>query len=404
MIITEYKGIQNVKSMKVNDVSWQDFCFKCSHPIRYGMMLSDYVKESFPDTFTADDYAKAKAEGKRIEWFDSRNGIKGHNGSYIAGEAIVPEGQEAGRKKDFFHSRCAITFDYEHCGSDIFERIKKLNEWKYCYYTTIKHNPPDDYRLRIVIPFAEPVDEKLFYIITAEFANKIGTDGIDKTCIQTSRMMCYPVVLKKNENEWNDFQFHANDGQLLDVEKYLAEKYDSVDSKALTKKIGIDWSWWNCRDMNEYCREIVVKEKTTGKHKISYSVSTYFRPKTKTMAGDVKSCFNAVFSVREILRMSNKFDECGDRFKKSGSHSTPGVCMNFDETLAWTFHDRDGLSERKAWDAFELYLKLFTDEKLSFRERRQIAHEFAIKRKGEKYMNIFGNYSAGRSKLWKVML
>ena len=78
MIVTEYRGLKNPKSAKVKEYDWNAFCWKCSHPFRYGITVNNYDK--LPKDFKKSEYEKAKAEGHPIEWHESRQGIKEHNG------------------------------------------------------------------------------------------------------------------------------------------------------------------------------------------------------------------------------------------------------------------------------------------------------------------------------------
>lgn len=391
MIVTEYRGLKNPKSAKVKEYDWNAFCWKCSHPFCYGITVNNYDK--LPKDFKKSEYEKAKAEGHPIEWHESRQGIKEHNGGFVFGEIHIPDGKEIGRGKDYFPARNGITFDYEKCGDDIYSRIKNnLNEWTYCYYTTCNHNPKEnDFRLRIVIPFVKTVERKLFSLATVEFAKKIGLEGIDDCCIQADRMMLYPVVIRQNENEWKDFQFWRNDGTLLDVEKYFMEKYGTLEAKELAEQIGIDWDFWSCPDLKKECREKICKVVKIGSKTVKYhNMDDYeFKP-MKPKRGDVKSCFNAVFSCRDILSMQPDYQDEGERWLYVKGEGSAGVWFSDDGTRCGSHHSTDPLHNGHSWTAFDLWVFFNCDEKENFSNKLRMAHKYASEsKKGEKYEKLY---------------
>ena len=343
--------------------------------------------------FNKEDYEKAKAEGRRIEWWESRQGIKEHNGGFVFGEIALPEGEKMGRLKKYFPTRNGITFDLEKCGVDIYDRIKMgLDGWTYCYYTTCTHNPlENDYRLRVVIPFEKTVNKFLFFLITDEFAQKIGKQGIDKTCIQSERMMLYPVVTKQDENCWKDFQAGSNDGKWLDVEQYFFEKYGTLDINELAEKINFDWSLWSCPDLKKECREKIYKSLKIGSKTVKYhNLNDYeFKP-SKPKRGDVKSCFNACFSCREILLTNHDYAEEGDRFTYIKGEGTAGIWFSDDGTRCGSFHSTDPLNNGHSWTAFDLYVFFNCEEEENFFQKLRAAHQYASEsEKGKKYEKFY---------------
>ena len=396
LTLTEYKGIKMTWTGKVMKYQWEDFCWKCSHPFRYGIKLDDY--EKLPKDFKKDEYEKAKAEGHPLEWHESRQGIKEHNGGFVFAEIHVPDGMEIGRKKDYFLERNGITFDYEKCGDDIYSRIKNgLNGLTYCYYTTCTHNPlENDYRLRIVIPFAKTVDWKLFSLATVEFAKKIGMEGIDDTCIQADRLMLYPVLIRQDEHEWKDFQFGRNDGTLLDVENYFLEKYGTLEIKDLAEQIGIDWDFWACPDLKEECREKFYQVGKIGSKTITFhnlrnknSGSHEFIPE-KPKRGNVISCFNACYSCREILLTNPDYEEDGDRFRYVKGEGTAGIEFRKGGTRIKSYHSTDPLNNGHEWSAFNLWVKFNCDENENFIKKLRAAHKYASEgEKGKKYEKLY---------------
>jgi len=109
-----------------------------------------------------------------------------------------------------------VSIDGDGVAADWDEKVKQvLSGYEYVIHATISSHR-GDIRRRLVIPLAQNVDcdtrEALIRLLVAE----IGTQGIDKTCIEAKRAMCFPVVL----NGGDEFTFH-NEGKFLDAVEWL---------------------------------------------------------------------------------------------------------------------------------------------------------------------------------------
>lgn len=361
MVITEYWKIKAVKTAKVKNYSWQEFVSKISHPaVMVGTTLEKFKK--LPEE--SDDYEE-----------ETQRRTKQLGGGAVFGEMVG-----SGRTKDNFPTRSAIVLDYEGCKEDIYVRVDNaLQGFSYCYHTTCKHCPPFDCRLHVIIPFAKPVDKKLYSVVAVEFANAVGLEGLDVTCLRVAQPMLYCVQLRGSE-----YRYQAQTADFLDVESYLLNKYGTLDVKEITKAANIDWSIYSLPDMVKE-----TKEKVKRVIKVAGNIVTYdFKPTRGAIAGDVKSCFNESISVSQVLDGLKEYERVGDRYKYYLSTSgTAGVWIDPTDTVFYSHHNSDPLGDGRGHSAFDVWVYYSTQDIKRWSDKLQRAHEFAYK-KSERYRKL----------------
>lgn len=386
MIITEYASVSAVKSARVKEYDWNEFCKKIGKPC--AMVGTTRVGfNALPKDFTRD-----KKTGKILDCNENcQMRIKNLAGGAVFGEMKIPEGCEAGRGRKYFPTRSAIVFDFENCNTDIYERIEKgLKDFTYAYHSTCKHNPPEDVRLHIIIPFENSTDWKLYSVVAVELARKVGLQGLDVTSLRRAQMELYCVKLRESEyvHKIHNVKDNNDNVKLLNVESYLMEHYGTLDITELTEKIKIDWNEFSLKELARITKTITRKV-NNKKVVVKVAKSCDFKPQPPR-GGDVKSCFNAVFSVRDILDTLIQYTSCGERYTYYRGSGVGGVWVNEYGTRAGSYHENSGdpLFGRSL-TAYDIFLEFYTDKVAKYQDRLRAAHKYAKEKRGEKYEKLF---------------
>lgn len=363
--VTEYRGTKAAKYPKVKNYEWSDFVLKLKHPVvKIGMTRATY--DELPED--ADDYD-----------VDTKKSVKEKAGGVVFGEVT-----DNGRKAEMFKTRTAISLDYEHCKDDIYDRVTKaLDGYTYLYHTTCKHKPPDDIRIHIIVPFNKPTDWKLFTVASVELARAIGLDGLDNTCLRRGQMMLYPVQLRGSE-----YRNYDNTGEYFDAEKFLNDKYGTLDVKELTVKANINWLELEVAEMYKYNEKKVTVKPVV---KSSIVIPERIKPVSNYKPGDIKSCFNTAFGVCDILDTLREYIPFGiNRYRYYKADGSPNVKVSDDGTKVKSYHSNSGdpLYNGHWNSALDVWLLYNVDDKLSWREKLQAAHRYALE-KSERYKKIF---------------
>ena len=364
MVVTEYNGYFD-KNGKVKNYTWERFCVKLSHPVvSIGMTLGSF--KSLPDDYTRDD------KGKIIDYKEEcQPYYKTRAGGAIFGEVVG----DKSRVKDNITTRTAIYLDYEKVKSEIYDRIESgLQGLTYCYHTSCKHCPPDDIRLHIIIPFVEAVDWKYCTIVAWVLANRIGLDGFDDSSIRRSQLALYCVGLRGSE-----YRFKKNDGEVLDAKKFLMDTYNTLDINELVKVSGVSTS-----DLKY--KPVVDKVITLHDKKQVRIYSEFHHDKPRR--GDVISCFNATYSVRDILDSLPDYEAVGDRYKYYRAKGGANVRV-FDDEKCYSHHSKSGdpLNDGHSHSAFDVWVIYNTGENDTFSQKVTKAHNFAMN--NDKYVKYF---------------
>ena len=377
MWMTVYPGTTFVTSGRSVDVSWEAFCKRIVNPFplqritlaEYRLLKDDYVKRKYKEAAGGAVYGRMQN---------------------------LPEGVKSGRKDAYFPTRSAIAYDYEHCDDTIFEKIADgLKDITYCLYTTCTHNPPEDNRLRLIVPFAHEVDWQLYTIMAVILARRIDTEHLDKSCLGRSHMQLFTAGLAGSEYKYNVHNV-GNDGvtEFLDVENYLLKNYATLNVTALTKILEIDWQEWRQPELRKLTKPKKLFVSVTGK-KMNLPVRKI--KNGEAIPKDIKSCFNSCFSCWEIIDMSPEYERFGsDRYTHRGGEGKGGVWVSPDGSVCFSHHANSGDKlYGRGHTACDCYIALFTDDRKSYGERLRDAHIYALRVKGEKYRRKFVGFKIG---------
>ncbi len=184
------------KSWKNTEISWEDFCARCSSTIR--------------TTETVEEYRKLK-KGQQ----DSIKDVGGFVGGHL---------KQGRRKNGNVDCRSILTLDMDYGTSDIWEQISMLYDFKCCIYSTHKHTPEYP-RLRLIIPLSRDVSEDEYPAVARAVAKEIGIELFDDTTYEPARLMYWPSTSVNGE-----FVFKQKDGELLNPDTYLAKYSDWRDT------------------------------------------------------------------------------------------------------------------------------------------------------------------------------
>lgn len=365
MVVTEYNGYFD-KHGKVKNYTWERFCSKLSHPVvSIGMSL-----ESFKAL--QDDYTRDK-DGKILDYKEEcQPYYKTRAGGAIYGEVVG----DKSRVKENITTRTAVYLDYEKVKSEIYDRIESgLQGITYCYHTTCKHCPPDDIRLHIIIPFTDSVDWQYCTIVAWVLANRIGLDGFDDSSLRRSQMALYCVGLRGSE-----YRFHKSDGEVLDVNKFLTDTFGTLDIDDLVKLSGVNTSGLKHKE--------VVDKVITLHNNQKVRIYSEFKP-DKPRRGDVISCFNATYSVRDILDSLPEYEAVGDRYKYYKAKGVANVQVTLDDKRCYSHHSKSGdpLFDGHSHSAFDLWVMYNTSDSDNFSQKVTKAHNFAMN--NDKYVKYF---------------
>lgn len=368
MVITEYRSLYSTNG-NVKKYSWKEFCNKISHPVvSVGTTWERFI--SLPKT--SDNYED-----------ETQQEIKMKAGGAVFGEMFTSADVPPGRKKDNFRTRSAISLDYEHCNEGIYERIHSaLEGYTYAYHTTCKHQPPHDCRLHVIIPFANDVDWKQYTLLAVEFSKKIGVDGLDESCLRRSQMMLYCVHLRGTE-----YKYYTHTADFLDAEKYLTEVYGTLDVEAIIKNFGASV----CNTELKYITKKVKKERESVKKAAPRTDrrNYVFHP-DESRAGDIRSCFNAVFSCRDILDTLPEYVPCGERYTYYKGSGAGGVWVSDDGIRCGSFHSDSGDPlYGRSLTAFDVFLLYKCDDCDTYRDKLLRAHKYAIAMRKTEYTRVF---------------
>lgn len=202
MYITEYSSLKSSRG-KVIEVSFDEIARKLSVTKKI-----DYTREQ---------YLKFDSETQKE--------LKSSAGGAVWGKSL-----DGSRKKASIPLRSAITLDYDDAPRSIIDITRNaLKDISYVLYSTIK-STAEAPRVRIIIPLSREVDADEMQAAGRAVIQMITTQGIDQTTLQQSRMMLYPATLSDQH-----FLYDCNQANVLDVDKFLAEKYRDWKDQS---------SWW----------------------------------------------------------------------------------------------------------------------------------------------------------------
>lgn len=128
------------------------------------------------------------------------------------------------RDSDNFVARYAITFDFDHVDANTWEDVHAC--WgglAFLQYTTWSHKPEAP-RFRVVIPLDRPASYDGYQAVARKVAADIGIELVARESFVPAQMMYLPC-----QRADVPFQFHINEGAVLNVDEVLAEYENWTD-------------------------------------------------------------------------------------------------------------------------------------------------------------------------------
>lgn len=178
-------------------------------------------------TFAAFDALGGTKEGKEIQAEK-----KAAPGSWVP--ALFTDGK---RRKTNLKGRTMIAFDLDYVTVEQVEAIRAgdvpFSQWEWFMHTTRSHCPERP-RVRMMVPTSRVMTMEEAEAITRFVACDLATDpseGIEIPDIISMRdnQLMYKPSISKNQEYWTD----ENDGDVIDVDAYLADRPDWKDLAAL---------------------------------------------------------------------------------------------------------------------------------------------------------------------------
>lgn len=128
------------------------------------------------------------------------------------------------RDSQNYVARHAITFDFDHVGSNTWDEV--LNAWcdtAFAIYTTFSHRA-DSPRFRVVLPLSRPAGYDEFQAVARKVAADVGVELIARESFVPAQMMFAPT--RRKDGTWHTA---LNNGAWIDVDSVLAEYTDWTD-------------------------------------------------------------------------------------------------------------------------------------------------------------------------------
>lgn len=273
------------------------------------LLWSEFVKELSTTKRTGETVEQFKDLDKTKEGKIQKAKIKDSKGGFVGG-SLKSDGE---RNKDTIKSRSIITFDIDHCSSDIWDDIKKLN-FACCLYSTHSHRA-DYQRYRLIIPLDRDVSIEEYEPISRMVASKVDIEVFDTTTHQPGRLMYWPSTPKDGE-----YIFEFQGGEFLNADEVLAEY--TFGWKDIS-------SWPISRREHE---------------KIKSGIINQADPLEKT--GDI-GAFCRTYSITEAIRtfLSDVYElsTSGDRATYINGSTTGGVVI-YDDKFSYSHHSTDPAS------------------------------------------------------------
>ena len=379
---------------KALSLPWEDACLKFSRPRMICDVHSDEIESR------EDELNQKKQSVGFVFWGTTRGGRK-RTEDIISHSAVALDYDDIKRKPDEF---------LQHLES-------VLSKWNYMYYSTTKCTAKK-LKIRIIIPLSREAYGIEYQALGRKIIELIGKDGVDAATLEESRAMGYCCRLYDAKYIYKA----VTNREFLNTDEFLKENYidytNSDEWMRFDKEMDKSEICLNFNDGHVQIRtdnsengntvqvnlesgKTVQLDIESGKKKTKIKISNY-----KTVdgninrkfdyelnpprQGDVKSCFNAVFTCRDILDKCELYERVGNRYKYKKSSSLPAVCI-INDAFCYSHHanSEDPLFGR--WrTAYDIYLQLFTDENDIFNKRLTAAHNFALNSdRADKYKKLF---------------
>lgn len=321
---------RSAKKWQSKPTTWTAFCAK----------LEEQAKEEKP--IDAHTYHNILTPAQRGEMKD--------------GLCYIPSELDGPRKKEFILTRDIVTLDVDHLGSEeqLEAMLKALEDLgvEFAAHTTLSHTD-DTPRLRLLLPFAEPIAARDYQpvsrLVAAMIANaaQLSFDIFDDTTFEHSRLMYFPSSL----TDAAPYLQYSTRRRWLDTE--WANGLASVYGVAFD-----DWTTWptSSRRAAPASRDTKLADPTTKDGWVGSFCRVYdvpsaiaeFIPDVYTQETDTRYTFNGSTSFGGLVLYDFGM------FAYSNHESDPlyAQCVNaFDLVRIHKFGHRDKLSDKEGAQA-----------------------------------------------------
>lgn len=276
--------------------------------------------------------------------------IKSSNGFYIMGACGLDQNGMPSRAAQVLPPTTfgIVSIDGDGVAADWDEKVKAvLTGYEYVIHATISSHR-GDIRRRLVIPLAQNVDCDTREALIRLLVQEIGTQGIDKTCCEAKRAMCFPVVLHGGD----EFVFH-NSGKFLDAIEWLnstGKNWKDMENLPL-----FDGEKAVKARINDYCKVNKIEE--TG---------TWTPPTGIGNAWEQAYC--STYKISEILnqlRPGYYTPVRPGRYNHAEASGCAGGIQVINDAYLYSWYATDKLSTGRLMNAFQVMqvLKNLTDRK-----------------------------------------
>ena len=290
MKITEFNSV-NAKTGRIYEADWSLIARKLAVP--------------YQSPFTREQFTKMSKDAQFIE--------KNKPGGALWGESL-----DGKKTKASCPLKSAITLDYDEPDINIVEKIKNAcTGFSYVLYSTI-NNTKEQPRIRVIIPTNRLINADEHQAVGRLLISRIDFKGIDRTCLEQSRMMLYPAVLADQE-----YIYYFNDTNLLDVDKWLNKYADWTDVK--------QWPVFPKE------KRIIKEAKERAKNNEAVVIGD---PRERHgVIGAFCRCYSISEAIKTFLADKYEPGENG-RWTYIPGHSKNGVSI-LNDVLLYSFHDSD---------------------------------------------------------------
>lgn len=306
LVLTEFASV-NTKTGSRYEVEWLTLAKKLAKP--------------YKSEFTREQFTSMSKDAQAIEKNKSHGAVYGESLDGHKTKASIP-------------LRCAITLDYDEPDADIVDRVKNACSGFACVLYSTINSTKSHPRVRVIIPTNRLINPDEHNAVGRLIADRIGTNGIDNSCLQQWRMMLYPAVLSDQE-----YIYWFNDKQILDVNEWLDKYADWRDVSA----------WPTFPDEKKKLK--VAKQRAERNEPVVIG-----DPREKHgIIGAFCRCYSITQAMKQFLP---GIYEAGDngRYTYTKGSSRNGVAI-FDDKLLYSFHDTDpaGMMMLNAYDLVRIH-------------------------------------------------
>lgn len=214
----------NVKTLKLETITWEQFQIPFQNPNRYPLPFGTYIQYlneffelSEKENLTDNEKNRKKELKEHIET------LKYNNGFWFGGTF------KNNTRTDGVTSKSFITLDIDNIPQNLnfIERLqqnKYLAQFEYIVHSTAKHIPYTHQRYRLIIPLLEPITEDIslkYECITRHIANLImDIKYFDTSAFIDNHLMLYPVVADYTPQGYY-FYYHNDTKNFLNANNIL---------------------------------------------------------------------------------------------------------------------------------------------------------------------------------------